>query len=144
MREFKTPMGEMPGNTDSKLAGRSISRIVQEMLNHLSEIIRAEFRLVQTELRQDATRMARAWIYLGAAAVMGFFTLGFFLLSAVYALSTIMPAWLAAILVGALTGIVATSLLVIGRNRLKVTSLKPEKTIQSLEDNITWLKTQAK
>jgi flagellar motor component MotA len=114
------------------------------MLKNLSEIIRSEIQLAQAELRQEARAMARAGVYLAAAGVLGFLALGFSLLSAVYALATMMPAWLAARLVGVVTGVVATVLLVMGQRRLKVTSLKPEKTIKTMEDNITWFKKQVK
>jgi flagellar motor component MotA len=137
MRQMNEPMPDKDG---SKLSTRPISSILQDMLKNLSEIIRSEIQLAQAELRQEAREMARAGTYLAAAGVFGFLTLGFFLLSAVYALATVMPAWLAAILVGVLTGVVATALLVMGRRRLKATNLKPEKTIQTLEDNIKWFK----
>jgi tetrahydromethanopterin S-methyltransferase subunit C len=128
----------------SGLSTRPISSILQDMLKNLSEIIRSEIQLAQAELRQEARAMARAGVYLAAAGVLGFLALGFSLLSAVYALATMMPAWLAAILVGVVTGVVATVLLVMGQRRLKVTSLKPEKTIKTMEDNITWFKKQVK
>jgi Flp pilus assembly protein TadB len=141
MRQLNEPLPDTGG---SKLSTRPISSILQDMLKNLSEIIRSEIQLAQAELRQEAREMARAGAYVAAAGVFGLFTLGFFLLSAVYALATMMPAWLAAILVAVLTGVVATVLLVMGQRRLKATSLKPEKTIQSLEDNITWFKKHVK
>jgi flagellar motor component MotA len=141
MRQMNEPMPDKDG---SKLSTRPISSILQDMLKNLSEIIRSEIRLAKAELRQEGREMTRAGAYLAAAGVFGLFTLGFFLLSAVYALATMMPAWLAAILVGVLTGAVAAVLLVMGQRRLKATSLKPEKTIQSLEDNITWFKKHVK
>lgn len=116
------------------MSTRPISSILQDMLKNLSEIIRSEIQLAQAELRQQAREMARAGVYLAAAGVFGLLTLGFFLLSAVYALATIMPAWLASILVGVLTGVVATVLLALGQRRLKATGLKPEETIQAPQE----------
>jgi len=46
--------------------------------------------------------------------------------------------------VGVGVGLVAVVLLLIGRKRMSVASLRPDKTIQTLEDNVTWLKTQTK
>jgi hypothetical protein len=37
-------------------------------------------------------------------------------------------------------GMLAGLFLLIGRNKMNLASLRPDKTIQSLEENVTWLK----
>jgi len=51
-----------------------------------------------------------------------------------------MPQWAAAITVGAVLAIVGGTLLSTGLRLMKATSLKPDRTIQSLEDNLKWFK----
>jgi len=125
---------------DTRPNGRPISRIIEDILRHVGEIIRSEIRLAQTEIRQDFSDLKNAGVFLAAAGVAGMFALGFLLLSAVYALSTIMPPWAAAAAVGVVLGLAGTVLLFKGMHMLKATSMTPDRTIQSLEDNVKWFK----
>jgi hypothetical protein len=121
-----------------------MKQIFQDIVSHVSDIIRSEVRLAQAEVTQDVTQYARASSFVAAAGVLALFALGFILLGAVYALGGVMPSWLAALLVGAAVGIVAAILYVTGRKKLAQASLRPDKTIQTLEDNVTWFKRQTK
>jgi ABC-type protease/lipase transport system fused ATPase/permease subunit len=127
-------------DTGPNASARPISRIIEDILRHVGEIIRSEMRLAQTEIRQDLRDVKHAGTFLVAAGVAGMFALGFLLLAAVYGLSTIMPPWLAAITVGGVLGIVGFVLLQKGLHLLKATNMTPERTIQSLEDNLKWFK----
>jgi hypothetical protein len=127
----------------SKPSGRPISQIVEDMLSHLAEIVRAELRLVQTEIRQDLRKAGNAGGYLAAAGVAGLLGLGFLLLGAVYGLALVMPLWLAAVSVGLAVSIAGLALFGIGLHRMKTINLTPERTIQTLEDNFAWLKKRA-
>jgi fatty acid desaturase len=124
--------------------GRSIKQILQDIVNHVSDIIRSEVRLAKTEVQQDATHFAKAGRWIAVAAVLVFYAVGFVLLSAVYGLQGVMPSWLAALTVGVAVGMVAVTLYLTGRKKLARASLRPDKTIQTLEDNVTWFKRQAK
>jgi uncharacterized membrane protein YqjE len=128
----------------SRSDGRSIKQILQDIVNHVNDIIRSEVRLAKTEVRQDVTRFAKAGTWIGVAGLLALYALGFILLSAVYALQGVMPSWLAALLVGLAVGIVAATLYLMGRKKLAQASLRPDKTIQTLEDNVTWFKRQTK
>jgi len=132
------------GGADNIRDGRSIKQILQDIVNHVSDIIRSEVQLARTEVRQDLTHYGKASTLIGIAAVLMFYTLGFLLLGAVYALQTVMASWLAAILVGVFVGIVAALLYITGRKKLKQASLRPDKTIKTLEDNVTWFKRQTR
>ena len=85
----------------------------------MSEIIRSEIRLATTEIKRDLAERAKAAIYVVIAGVLILFGGGFALLGVVYAMATIWPAWLSAIAVGAVTGIVGTALFFIGRGKMK-------------------------
>ena len=75
---------------------RSITQILQEILNRATDIIRSEIRLARTEVRQDVAAYARASVYLVSAGALSLYALGFVLLAVVYALAITMQAWLAA------------------------------------------------
>lgn len=127
-----------------KASGRSITQIFQDVVNHVSEIIRSEIRLAKTEVAEDIRKATNVAVYFAAGAALAFYALGFLLLGAVYALGTTLSPWLAAVLVGAVTGIIAICLLLVGRAKVKKENFRPDKTIQSLEDNVTWMKKQTR
>jgi len=128
----------------SRSGRRPISSIFQEIGTHLTEILRSEVRLAGEEIRQDVTQVAKASTFLVISAVLALYALGFILLAAVYALGDTVPSWASALIVGGGIGILAAIFLLIGRKRMKLTSLKPDKTIRSLQENVTWLKQRTK
>lgn len=128
---------------DRSSSGRTIAQILQEIVSHMSEIIRSEIRLATTEIKQDLAERAKAATYVVIAGVLILYGGGFALLGVVYAMATIWPAWLSAIAVGAVTGIVGTVLFFIGRRKMKQ-RLKVDMTTKTVEENLRWLKNQAR
>jgi hypothetical protein len=110
----------------------------------LQEIIRSEFRLAKTEFKDEAGRAAKPAATLGTGLVLSFYGIGFLLLAAVYGLSTIMAAWMAALLVGGVLTVFAIATLVSSVMKLKQINLSPDKTIRNLEENVQWAKQQIK
>ena len=131
-------------NIDFDSGGRPFSQILQEIVHHISEIVRSEVRLAREEVREDVTQVSKSAVYFVIGAVFAFHALGFILLGLVYALGTTMALWLSALVVGAGAGVIAATLLSVGRRKLKQTSLMPDKTIRSLKENVTWMKGQTK
>jgi hypothetical protein len=123
---------------------RSVPEVLQDIVGNLQDIIRSEFRLAKTEITEEASKAARPAAAFGMGLISGIYGIGFMLLAAVYGLSTVMPAWLAALLVGIILAIVAGAFLGSGREKLKRINLSPDKAIKSLEENVEWSKHQIK
>jgi uncharacterized membrane protein YqjE len=119
---------------------RSIPEVLQDIVGNLQEIIRSEFRLAKTELKEDASRAAKPIATFGMGLVFGFYAIGFLLLSSVYGLSTVMAGWLAALLVGTILAIFAIALMSSSGKKLKLVNPTPDKTIRSSEENVQWAK----
>jgi len=128
----------------SKSEGRTVSRILQEIVNHLTEIIRSELRLAQTEVRRDVTQVVKASAFVLVGGIFALYSLGFILLAVVYGLATVMVPWLSAVIVAVGAGVVAAIFLQVGRTKITRASLKPDETIQSLQENVTWMKKQTR
>ena len=128
---------------DRSSSGRSIAQILQEIVSHISEIIRSEIRLATTEIKQDLAERAKAVTYVIIGGVLILYGGGFALLGVVYAMATIWPAWLSAVAVGAVTGIVGIVLFFIGRGKMKQ-RLEVNMTTKTSEDNLRWLKDQGR
>ena len=129
-------------HTSSKSGTRPFSHILQEIVNHLAEIVRSEIRLARVEVRQDFAQITRAAAFLVIGGVFALYALGFVLLGVMYALGTSVAPWLSAVIVGIGVGLVAVILLMVGRTKIKHAHLKPNKTIRSVQENVTWMKKQ--
>jgi uncharacterized membrane protein YqjE len=119
---------------------RSVPEVLQDIVGNLQEIVRSEFRLAKTELKEEAAKAAKPAATFGVGLVLGFYGIGFLLLASVYGLSTVMAGWLAALLVGTILAIVAIALMSTSGKKLKRVNPTPNKTIQSLEENVQWAK----
>ena len=119
---------------------RSVPEVLQDIVGNFQEIIRSEFRLEKTELKEEASRAAKPVATFGMGLVFGFYGIGFLLLSSVYGLSTVMAGWLAALLVGTIVAIVALALMISSGKKLRRVNFNPDKTIRSLEENVQWAK----
>ena len=140
----KDQLDAFNGTRASSNQDRPLSRILQEMLGHLTELIRSEIQLARTEVRADIAQVARAGVFVAIGAVFGLYALGFALLGVVYALATRVTPWLSASIVAVGAAVIAGIFLYVGRTKMKQVDLKPDNTIRSLEENVTWMKKQVR
>ena len=119
---------------------RTFSGILQDIVNRLTEIVRSEIRLARTEMRQELTQLFKASALLIVSGLLAVYALGFLLLSAAYALATVLPGWASALIVGVGVGIIGGIFFLVGRSKLKQANLTLDQTIKSLQENATWVK----
>jgi uncharacterized membrane protein YqjE len=123
---------------------RSFVDIVQDVVSNVQDIVSSEVRLARAEITAEAKKAANASRVLAAGVLLAFYAVGLLLLASVYALTLVTPAWAAALVVfGAVTAI-AGALILAGRQRLKQVHAKPEAAIESVKENVQWLKTQTR
>src|SRR6188474_153576 len=119
----KDQLDAFNGPRASSNQDRPLSRILQEMLGHLTELIRSEIQLARTEVRADIAQVARAGVFVAIGAVFGLYALGFALLGAVYALATRVTPWLSASIVAVGAAVIAGVFLYVGRTKMKQADL---------------------
>ena len=119
---------------------RSIPTLLHDIVNNLQDIVRSEFRLAKTELKEEAGRAAKPTATFAAGLVLGAYAIGLFLLAVVYGLSVLMRPWLAALVVGGAVAGLAVALLSSAEKKLKHLNPTPERTIQSVQENLQWAK----
>ena len=123
---------------------RSLSDILRDAIRNLQEILRSEVRLAKTEIGEEIAKAKSSTLLLGMGAVTAILAVSFLLLTAVYALTLVMPSWAAALIVGAALGVVAAILFTTGRKRFKQIHPTPERTVETMKENVEWAKQQAK
>jgi len=124
--------------------GRSVPEVLQDIVGNIEEIIRSEFRLAKAEIREEATQAAPPLKMIVVGAAIGFYALGFLIFTLVMGLATMMATWLAALIVGAVLGLIALALMATASKRLKHVNAVPERTIETMKENVQWAKNQIK
>ena len=123
---------------------RTFSDVLKDVVGSVQDLIRSEVKLAKAETKEEVVKAWGAGRLLISGAVLGLYALGFLLLGGVAALATRMPYWAAALCVGAALGIIAMALIATGRSRFKHVHPAPEKTIQTVKENVEWMKNQTR
>ena len=123
---------------------RSLSDVLQDVIRNVQEIVRSEVRLAKTEIREEAAKAKFPTLLLGAGALTAIFAILFLLLMIVYALALVMPSWAAALIVGAALAVVAGVTLSAGIRRFKLIHPTPERTVETIKENVEWAKQHTK
>jgi uncharacterized membrane protein YqjE len=124
--------------------GRSVPEVLQDIVGNIEEIIRSEFRLAKAEIKEEASQAAPPLKMIVVGAAIGFYALGFLIFTLVMGLATVVPTWLAALIVGAVLGLIALALITTASKRLKQVKKVPERTIETMKENVQWAKSQIK
>ena len=133
---------------------RSTVQLVKDFTHQATTLVHQEIELVKVELNENL-ELAKAELaekgkkagtgvaVLTAAGVAGLLALGTFTGFLILALDGVMPNWAAALCVAGLWALVAVPLALYGRNKIQdVGTPVPEKTIESVKEDVAWLKHQ--
>lgn len=123
---------------------RSIAEVLQDIFRNLQEIIRSEVRLAKTEVREEIGKAKSTGLLVGAGAVCGVFATFFLLLTVVCALAIVLPYWAASLIVAVLLATIAGIVLSAGLKQFKQVNPVPDKTVESMKENVEWAKQQTK
>ncbi len=102
-------------------------------------LLRQQLELAAAEMTATASQAGRQAFILGVGASFGAASIVVLSAALVLTLGLIMPLGLAALIVGVGLGLVASIVLYRGIRQLRLLTLRPTRTIQSIEENKTWL-----
>jgi hypothetical protein len=124
--------------TSDQSVGELISGIAQD----LSTLMRQELDLAKAEVRQEATKAGKAAGMLGGAGLAGWMVALFLSFTLVYLLDSSIDAGWAALIVALIWAVIGAVLFVIGRNRLKSVDPTPHRTVDTVKEDVQWLKSR--
>jgi Flp pilus assembly protein TadB len=130
---------QVPGDTED-LRERSLGELLKQLSEQTTRLVHQELELAKAELTQKGKQAG-----MGAGMFGGAGALGLAALTACFilALNAIMPAWLAALIVAVVYGIIAYVLVKQGQARIKRAAPPvPEKTIETVKEDVEWARTQ--
>jgi uncharacterized membrane protein YqjE len=123
---------------------RSFSEVLQNIVRNVEEIVRSEVRLAKTEVREEVGKAKSSVSLLGVGAVTATFAVLFLLLTTDRALQLVLPEWAASLIVGATLALAAGVMLNAGVRQFKLIHPAPERTVETLKDDVEWAKQHSK
>jgi hypothetical protein len=123
------------------LRHRSTRELVKDLSQQAGTLVRQEIQLAKAEMAEKGNKAGIGVGLLAGATAAGLLMLGALSAFLVLALDEAMRAWAAALVVTLLWGVVAAALALVGRQKLQeVGTPIPEKTVESVKEDIEWLR----
>ena len=131
-----------PRDTD-ELRDRSLGELLKQLSQETTQLVHQELELAKAELSQKGKQAGTGAGLFGGAGALGLAALGALTACFILALDAVMPAWLAALVVAVVYGVVAFVLVRQGQARIRrATPPVPEQTIETVKEDVEWAKTQ--
>src|SRR5690242_17116164 len=118
----------------------SFGELLGELANNSAALVRDEIELAKQEMREKVSVLRSGAVTIAVGGLLAFVALLTLVAAAVAGLAHVMDTALAALVVGVVLAAVGGSIAFLGIGRLKRTSLKPQQTIETLEEDKEWLK----
>ncbi len=118
----------------------SFGELLGELANNSAALVRDEIALAKQEMTEKVAVLRSGAVTIAIGGLLGFVALLTLTAAAVAGLAHVMDTALAALLVGVVFALIGGSIAFMGIGRLKRTSLKPQQTIETLEEDKEWLK----
>jgi hypothetical protein len=126
--------------TNSYIGDRPLGEIIQDVMRDVGEVIRGEVRLAKAEMGEKVSKAGKAGGLLAGAALFGVMGFAALVFAAISGLSMVVPTWAAAMIVGIFLLGAGGALFAVGRAALKTVTPVPERTVQTLKDDVEWAK----
>lgn len=131
--------GSAPTGTPEPERPASLGKLVEQISDQASRLVRAEIALAKAELAEKAKKSGIGIGLLVFALLILVYTVGVLLLAAVYGLGTVWPLWLSALAIGGFMLLVTAVLALAGVQLLKKGTTPPE-SVQRVKDDIASIK----
>ena len=131
---------QVESQVDMDISRKSIGELLGQLANNSAALVRDEISLARQEMSEKIKFFRSGVVTVAIGAVVGLIAVVTLTAAAVIGLAHLMDAGYAALIVGGVLAIIGGIIAFNGINRLKRTSLKPEQTIETLEEDKEWLK----
>jgi putative superfamily III holin-X len=119
---------------------RSIAALLSDLASETILLFRQELALLKAELHEKFGQVGRGATALGAGALIAYSGWLALLAAAILGLATVLPAWLAALIIGFLAVAVGGLLVFLGKRRFDAEALAPRRTLRTLREDEAWLR----
>jgi hypothetical protein len=131
-------------HTENELRERPVGEVAKSLTSDLSLLLRQEIDLAKAEMAEKGRTAAPGLGMFGGAGIVALCAAGALTAFLILVLSTFLPDWAAALLVGAVLAAVAYVLVQQGKERVADAGPPvPEQTIETVKEDVEWAKTRA-
>lgn len=137
-------MDDTAGTSPATSPGSSTAELVKQLSEQVAHLVRDELRLAQLEMSRKGKRAGLGIGMFGGSGLLALYGLGCLLAAAIIGLAAAVPAWLAALIIGAALLAVSAAAALLGRGQLqKATPPVPEQAVQSVKADVEEIKESA-
>lgn len=133
---------ERISNRDGLRDERTLGDLFSELTRDTRTLVRQEIDLARTEITDKASKAGKHAGYVAAGALVAYAGLIVLLMGVAYLLATILPLWLATVIIGAIVIGVGYAFLQTGMDGFKKTDFRLARTQESLQEDKQWIKEQ--
>ena len=144
---MSTSIGSPGGSTSpvGPSSDTSVGDLVKAMSADLSRLVRDEMQLAQVELSAKAKTAGVGIGAFGGGGVLAFYGGALLIATAVLGLALVLPAWLAALIVGVVVLAFAGVAALIGKKKVnEAAPAVPERTVASVKEDVAEIKESIK
>ncbi len=121
---------------------RPLGELFSDLVTETTTLVRNEVALAKVEITQKVTKAGRNVGSLVIGGAIGYAALLAIGAAVILLLARVMPAWVAAGIVGLIVAGVAWLLISKAITELQRMELKPQETVESLKEDAQWIKDQ--
>lgn len=125
---------------ETDMQRESFGELISQLANNSAALVRDEIDLAKQEMREKVSRFRSAVVLIAAGAFVGLFAVMALVAAAIIGLGHLVGMGVSALIIGIALAVFASVPVFMGLGRLRRTSLKPEQTIETLEEDKEWLK----
>jgi|SRR5688572_5274734 len=129
-------------NEARRIEERPLGELFSDLVTETTTLVRNEVALAKVEITHKATKVGRnigSLVVGGAIAYAALLAIG---AAVILLLARVMPAWIAAGVVGLIVAGVAWLMISKAITELQQMDLKPQETVESLKEDAQWIKDQ--
>jgi len=122
---------------------RSLGELFAELSTETSTLVRKEIELARHEMTRSAAVLARSSALIAVGAVAGYAGAIVVLIGVAWLLVELgLPTWLGFVIAGGATVLIGAAVALWARSSMKTVSVMPERTVETIRQDVDWAKEQ--
>lgn len=141
MVEPTVSSGFEPGRSEPRAA--STGELIGRASEQVSDLVRTEMELARAELNQTVKHAVAGVSLFGGAGLMAFYGGGVLIATAILALSLVLDAWLAALIVAVVLFVVAGVAALVGKKQVEQAPVPVQNSMSNVQTDVDTVKRKA-
>lgn len=141
----KTPSAGAPSGRGGPVSELPTGELVKHLSEQVSRLVRDELKLAQLEMTRKGKRAGLGIGMFGGSGLLALYGVGCLLAAAVIGLAVAVPAWAAALIVGAVIMLAAGIVALAGKGQLsRATPPVPQQAVENVKADLEEVKESAR